>query len=369
MSAKIRLGGPIDEPEDLDGPHWAGQVPIRCTWDAAGAVGRPPARHRRARRHRRRSPVNPCDATQPGRPVGRPPRRPDARAVHRQPGCARRRRPVASCATTAARRCGSRASCGSRTGATRSTHRTCGRRCSSSTTPSPSPPGTGRARRAAGPTTSPTATPSTTVADGGRRRSSSTGAWRPSGCAAVAGLSRAADRPLWDADVDDLPVGTVVVIDGTPHLVGRGDAAAVLVRRLGPGPSTAAAGRAGRRASTPPTSVAAPSAGWASGPTLHRSRRTQPLAPPVKFHDARRSAGAVHHGIADEYVSPGMDADARADAEHVARHQRLGVGLGEAEVAQRAGDLAALDQPHPVAGQPGERPASADRAPGCTRSR
>lgn len=33
MSAKIRPGGPVDEPEDLDGPHWGGQVPIRSTWD------------------------------------------------------------------------------------------------------------------------------------------------------------------------------------------------------------------------------------------------------------------------------------------------------------------------------------------------
>jgi nitroimidazol reductase NimA-like FMN-containing flavoprotein (pyridoxamine 5'-phosphate oxidase superfamily) len=34
MSAKIRTGGPIDEDEDLAGPHWAGQVPIRTTWEA-----------------------------------------------------------------------------------------------------------------------------------------------------------------------------------------------------------------------------------------------------------------------------------------------------------------------------------------------
>lgn len=32
MSAKIRQGDPIDEPEDLDGPHWAGHVPIHCEW-------------------------------------------------------------------------------------------------------------------------------------------------------------------------------------------------------------------------------------------------------------------------------------------------------------------------------------------------
>jgi nitroimidazol reductase NimA-like FMN-containing flavoprotein (pyridoxamine 5'-phosphate oxidase superfamily) len=33
MSAKIRVGDPIDEPEDLDGAHWAGHVPIRRVWE------------------------------------------------------------------------------------------------------------------------------------------------------------------------------------------------------------------------------------------------------------------------------------------------------------------------------------------------
>jgi uncharacterized protein len=33
MSAKVRRGGPVDEPADLDGPHWGGRVPIRATWD------------------------------------------------------------------------------------------------------------------------------------------------------------------------------------------------------------------------------------------------------------------------------------------------------------------------------------------------
>lgn len=32
MSAKLRAGDPIDEPADLDGPHWAGHVPIRSAW-------------------------------------------------------------------------------------------------------------------------------------------------------------------------------------------------------------------------------------------------------------------------------------------------------------------------------------------------
>ena len=34
MSAKIRTGDPIDEPEDVDGPYWAGHVPLRTTWEA-----------------------------------------------------------------------------------------------------------------------------------------------------------------------------------------------------------------------------------------------------------------------------------------------------------------------------------------------
>jgi uncharacterized protein len=33
MSAKLRAGDPIDEPEDLDGPHWAGHVPLTTTWE------------------------------------------------------------------------------------------------------------------------------------------------------------------------------------------------------------------------------------------------------------------------------------------------------------------------------------------------
>jgi hypothetical protein len=32
MSAKVRTGDPIDEPADLDGPHWAGNVPILSRW-------------------------------------------------------------------------------------------------------------------------------------------------------------------------------------------------------------------------------------------------------------------------------------------------------------------------------------------------
>jgi nitroimidazol reductase NimA-like FMN-containing flavoprotein (pyridoxamine 5'-phosphate oxidase superfamily) len=33
VSAKVRAGGPIDDPADLDGPHWAGHVPIRRVWE------------------------------------------------------------------------------------------------------------------------------------------------------------------------------------------------------------------------------------------------------------------------------------------------------------------------------------------------
>lgn len=31
-SAKVRQGDPIDEPDDIAGPHWAGVVPLQSTW-------------------------------------------------------------------------------------------------------------------------------------------------------------------------------------------------------------------------------------------------------------------------------------------------------------------------------------------------
>lgn len=34
-NAMLRTGGPAgDGPEDVDGPHWAGHVPIHCRWGA-----------------------------------------------------------------------------------------------------------------------------------------------------------------------------------------------------------------------------------------------------------------------------------------------------------------------------------------------
>jgi nitroimidazol reductase NimA-like FMN-containing flavoprotein (pyridoxamine 5'-phosphate oxidase superfamily) len=33
VSAKVRGGGPIDEPDDLDGSHWGGTVALRQTWE------------------------------------------------------------------------------------------------------------------------------------------------------------------------------------------------------------------------------------------------------------------------------------------------------------------------------------------------
>ena len=91
-----------------------------------------------------------------------------------------------SSATTPARRCGSRACCGSATGAIRSTSHTSGRRSSSSTTPLRSPPATAPAPSAAAPTTRPTATRFPSTGRGSRRRRW-TGAWRRSGCDADAG--------------------------------------------------------------------------------------------------------------------------------------------------------------------------------------
>jgi nitroimidazol reductase NimA-like FMN-containing flavoprotein (pyridoxamine 5'-phosphate oxidase superfamily) len=43
MSAKIRGGDPVDEPEDVDGPHWAGHVPIAAVWEAPVASADLPA--------------------------------------------------------------------------------------------------------------------------------------------------------------------------------------------------------------------------------------------------------------------------------------------------------------------------------------
>lgn len=31
-SAKVRSGDPIDEAVDMDGPHWAGVVPLTTSW-------------------------------------------------------------------------------------------------------------------------------------------------------------------------------------------------------------------------------------------------------------------------------------------------------------------------------------------------
>jgi nitroimidazol reductase NimA-like FMN-containing flavoprotein (pyridoxamine 5'-phosphate oxidase superfamily) len=33
-SAKVRTGDPIDDEDDMDGPHWAGVVPLTATWGA-----------------------------------------------------------------------------------------------------------------------------------------------------------------------------------------------------------------------------------------------------------------------------------------------------------------------------------------------
>lgn len=48
-SAKIRGGDPIDDPADMDGPYWAGVVPLNSTWgtpygasDLVAGVGPPP---------------------------------------------------------------------------------------------------------------------------------------------------------------------------------------------------------------------------------------------------------------------------------------------------------------------------------------
>ena len=42
-SAKVRTGGPADEPEDIDGPHWAGVIPLRSASTDAVPAGDLPA--------------------------------------------------------------------------------------------------------------------------------------------------------------------------------------------------------------------------------------------------------------------------------------------------------------------------------------
>ena len=85
------------------------------------------------------------------------------------------------------------------------------------------------------------------------------------------GFSRAKDRPLWRAELDTLPVGTVVVDEARrPCLLGREARAAVHVRRLGGAPPAAVRGRS--TCSPQPTSVVALRNGFT--PTLHPSAVT-----------------------------------------------------------------------------------------------
>ncbi len=81
------------------------------------------------------------------------------------------------------------------------------------------------------------------------------------------GLSRAADRPLWRADVDDLPAGTVVVLGGGAHLLG-----ATTVQPFtfaGWAAPTERPQGISVEVLTPPTSVAALAGGFV--PTVHPS--------------------------------------------------------------------------------------------------
>ena len=89
---------------------------------------------------------------------------------------------------------------------------------------------------------------------------------------------------------------------------------------------------------------------------------------PVDDWSARGSAGGTAGEVPGRQVQGGARPPRRgcrvrvaghrgrgaADRLDVARHQRLRVGLGEAEVAQRLGDLAVLDEPHAVAGEAGD---------------
>ena len=60
VSAKIRAGDPIDEPEDIGGPHWAGHVPIESRFSAPVESADLPAGVALRRRRSPRSPGVRC---------------------------------------------------------------------------------------------------------------------------------------------------------------------------------------------------------------------------------------------------------------------------------------------------------------------
>jgi hypothetical protein len=78
------------------------------------------------------------------------------------------------------------------------------------------------------------------------------------------GLDRAAARPVWDADLDALPAGTVIVCDGHPQLVGAATRQPFSFSGWG---QPVARGIGQATVLTPPTSVAALAGGFR--PTLH----------------------------------------------------------------------------------------------------
>lgn len=80
------------------------------------------------------------------------------------------------------------------------------------------------------------------------------------------GFSRAGDRILWDTAAEELPAGTVVVVDAVAHLLGAATVQPFAFAGWG-----LAIGRPSGRLSvlTPPTSVAALAGGFR--PTLHPS--------------------------------------------------------------------------------------------------
>ena len=166
--------------------------------------------------------------------------------------------------------CGSSASPSTATGASRSPRRGVGHRCSFSTRPSPWPPVIAPAGSVAATPTAATATrsapavgsrrPLTAVELNGRLASERLRRGR--------GVDRGGDRRLWTAELDTLPVGTVIIGDDHhPHLV-LGDH----TRRFsfdGWVEPTERRGHTRVTVLTPPTSVAALRLGYA--PVLHPS--------------------------------------------------------------------------------------------------
>ena len=248
---------------------------------------------------------------QPGRPVGGPPRRRAGAACSPATGAASSTTTARSCATTAARLW---ITCRTEFRGWRhpldaprvwtplfflddavalaAGHRPC------ATVPPrrlPRLPGRGRPGRQVGPSRS-----------GGRARPA---AGRRTPAAGTGSRPRRRPAVCGRPPIGELPAGTVIVDDERRPRLARSTTGRCSRSRSTAGPIRAGRPRRRRRSTvlTPPTSVAALRRRATARRSTRRRRAArrpgradQPLAPPVKFHDARCSAGAVQRGVVAE---------------------------------------------------------------------